>query len=144
MLTKKITYVDYNGEDRTETFYFNLTKAELTKLQFSHSGGYGEYLQRIVAAKDLPALMEAFDNLIDLSYGEKSDDGKRFIKSPELTKAFKETEAYSELFSELLTNSDAASAFANGIMPKFDLTEEQQAEVNARTKELIEAKKSQQ
>lgn len=143
MLTKKITYVDYNGEERTETFYFNINEAELTKLQFMHPGGYSEYLNRIIDAKEVAPLMQAFDDLIDLSYGEKSEDGKRFVKSPELSKAFKETEAYSQLFKELLTNGEAAAAFASGILPAIDLPEDKQAELNARTKDLIEAKKAQ-
>ena len=139
MLAKKITYIDYNGLERTETFYFNLSKAELTKLQFMHPGGYSEHIERIVAAGDLPALMEEFDNLIEISYGEKSEDGKHFVKSPEMAKAFKETEAYSELFTELITESDAAAAFVNGIMPKQSLSESQKAEVAARTKQLLDS-----
>lgn len=141
MLTKKITYTDYNGEERTETFYFNISKAELTKLQFMHPGGYSEYLERIIASKDIAQLMQAFDDLVDLSYGEKSEDGKRFIKSAELTKAFKETEAYSEMFTELLSNAEAAQQFATGILPPIDMTEDEKAKLNARTKELIDSKK---
>lgn len=141
MLTKKITYTDYNGEERTETFYFNISKAELTKLQFMHPGGYSEYLERIIESKDIAQLMQAFDDLVDLSYGEKSEDGKRFIKSKELTKAFKETEAYSEMFTELLTNDEAAQAFASGILPRIEVPEEEKAKIAARTKELIESKK---
>ena len=141
MLTKKITYTDYNGEERTETFYFNISKAELTKLQFMHPGGYSEYLERIIESKDIAQLMQAFDDLVDLSYGEKSEDGKRFIKSAELTKAFKETEAYSEMFTELLTDDGAAQAFANGILPQIEVPEEEKAKIAARTKELIESKK---
>lgn len=141
MLTKKITYTDYNGEERTETFYFNISKAELTKLQFMHPGGYSEYLERIIESKDIAQLMQAFDDLVDLSYGEKSEDGKRFIKSKELTKAFKETEAYSEMFTELLTNDEAAQAFASGILPQIEVPEEEKAKIAARTKELIESKK---
>lgn len=142
MLAKTITYTDYEGEERTETFYFNITKAELTKLQFKYPGGYSNRLERILAAKDAVALMKEFEDLIDLSYGSKSDDGRRFIKSEELTEAFKQTEAYSELFTQLLTDPEAASAFVNGIMPKVDLTEEQQAELNSKMKNLIDAKAS--
>lgn len=141
MLTKKITYTDYNGEERTETLQFNLTKAELTKLEFKHPGGYSKYLERIIEERDTVELMQAFEDLIDLSYGEKSDDGKRFVKSDTLTQEFKQTEAYSEIFTELLTNSDAAQAFFNGILPVVDIPEEERAKIAARTKELIESKK---
>lgn len=141
MLTKKITYTDYNGEERTETFYFNITKAELTKLQFKHPGGYSEYLERIIESKDVAELMQAFEDLIDLAYGEKSEDGKRFVKSRELTEAFKQTEAYSELFVELMTDGDASSAFANGILPELDIDETKKAELEAKAKALIDSKK---
>ena len=142
MLTKTVTYTDYDGQERTETFYFNLTKAELTKLQYKHPGGYGEYLKRITESKENAQIMQAFEDLVDLSYGVKSEDGKRFIKNETVLEEFKQTEAYSELFVELLTNVDAATAFANGILPDMDLTEAQKAEINEKTKALIDSKKA--
>ena len=117
MLKKTITYVDYNGTERTEDFYFNLSKAEIAKMELEIPGGMTEMLKRITAAQDTPSLVKIFEDLILRSYGVKSDDGKRFIKSPELKEEFKQTEAYSELFMELATNADAASAFINGIIP---------------------------
>lgn len=141
MFTKKITYTDYNGEERTETFYFNISKAEVMEMQFQHPGGYTEYLERIIEAKDQPSLMEAFTVFITNAYGEKSEDGKRFIKSPELSEAFKQTEAYSELFMELLGDADFAATFIEGILPQVEMTEEQRAELAAKTKALIDSKK---
>lgn len=117
MLKKTITYVDYNGTERTEDFYFNLSKAEIAKMELEIPGGMTEMLKRITAAQDTPSLVKIFEDLILRSYGVKSDDGKRFIKTPELKEEFKQTEAYSELFMELATNADAASAFINGIIP---------------------------
>ena len=117
MLKKTITYVDYNGTERTEDFYFNLSKAEIAKMELEIPGGMTEMLKRITAAQDTPSLVKIFEDLILRSYGVKSDDGKRFIKTSELKEEFKQTEAYSELFMELATNADAASAFINGIIP---------------------------
>lgn len=117
MLKKTITYVDYNRTERTEDFYFNLSKAEIAKMELEIPGGMTEMLKRITAAQDTPSLVKIFEDLILRSYGVKSDDGKRFIKTPELKEEFKQTEAYSELFMELATNADAASAFINGIIP---------------------------
>lgn len=117
MLKKTITYTDYNGEERTEDFFFNLTRAEITEMELSKVGGFSETIQRITKAKDIPAIMEIFKELILKSYGEKSADGRRFIKSKELSEAFSQTEAYSNLFVELAEDSTAASAFVNGIMP---------------------------
>lgn len=117
MLKKTITYTDYNSVERTESFYFNLTEAELTEMEMSTSGGLAEAIQKIVDAKDTVAIIKVFKDLILRSYGEKSADGKYFKKSEELSIAFSHTEAYSKLFMELATNSDAASQFVNGIMP---------------------------
>ena len=117
MYKKTITYPDYNGEEIKEDFYFNLTKAEILEMQLEKEGGLAEKIQAIVDSKNVPELIKIFKELILRSYGKKSDDGKRFIKSPELSRVFTQTEAYSELFMELATDSDAASAFINGIIP---------------------------
>lgn len=120
MLKRELTYTDYNGVERTEPFYFNLTKAELMEMEMSTTGGLAEMIQRIVAAQDTPSIMKVFKELILKAYGEKSADGKRFIKSPELSEAFAQTEAYSELFMELATDADAATKFINAIVPAMD------------------------
>ena len=117
MYKKTITYPDYNGEEIKEDFYFNLTKAEILEMQLEKEGGLAEKIQAIVDSKNVPELIKIFKELILRSYGKKSDDGNRFIKSPELSREFTQTEAYSELFMELATDSDAASAFINGIIP---------------------------
>lgn len=117
MLKKSIKYIDYDGNEREEDFYFNLNKAEITEMELSKQGGLSEYIKRIVAAQDAPSLVELFKELICKSYGEKSLDGKRFVKSKELTEAFTQTEAYAELFVELASNAEEATKFVNGIMP---------------------------
>lgn len=118
MLKKTITYTDYNGAQRTEDFYFNLSKAEIMEMEMGTSGGLAEMIQKIVAAQDAPAIIKIFKDLVLKAYGEKSPDGKRFIKSEEISTAFSQTEAYSQLFMELATNSDAAAEFVNGIVPQ--------------------------
>lgn len=117
MLKKTIKYTDYNGVERTEDFYFNLSKAEVMEMEMSTTGGLAEMINRVVAAQDTPSIIKIFKDLILKAYGEKSADGKRFIKSPEIADAFSQTEAYSILFMELATDADAASAFVNGITP---------------------------
>lgn len=121
MLKKTITYVDYNSEERKEDFYFNLSKAEIMEMELSTTGGLAEMIQRIVAAKDAPAIIKIFKDLVLKAYGEKSPDGKRFMKVDDNGKplyiAFSQTEAYSQLFMELATDADAAAAFVNGIIP---------------------------
>ena len=120
MLKKTITYTDYNGVERKEDFYFNLTKAEIMEMEMSISGGLTEMINRIVAAQDAPAIVKIFKELVLKAYGIKSPDGKRFIKSEELATEFAQTEAYSQLFMELATDADAASAFVNGIVPNIE------------------------
>ena len=117
MLKKTVTYVDYNGNERTEDHYFNLTRAEVTEMEMSVSGGLAEMIKRIVAAQDGKQIIETFKDLILRAYGEKSPDGRRFIKNQELRDAFAQTEAYSQIFMELATDADAAAAFVNGIVP---------------------------
>ena len=117
MLKKTITYVDYNGTERKEDFYFNLSKAEIMEMEMGTTGGMVEMINRIVAAQDAPAIIDVFKKMILRAYGEKSADGKRFIKSKEISEAFSQTEAYSQLLMELATDADAASKFVNGIVP---------------------------
>lgn len=117
MLKKTITYRGYNDEEYTEDFYFNLSRAELVMMESSVAGGMRSYYERIVQAKDTVAVMECFRDLIHMSYGEKSPDGKRFVKSEELFKAFEQSEAYSELVMDLLSDAGKALDFVNGIMP---------------------------
>lgn len=117
MIKKTITYSDFNGNERTEDFYFNLTKAEITKMELSIKGGLAEMIQRIVAAQDTPAIIEIFEDLIKRSYGVKTPDGRGFTKKAEDLDAFIATEAYSQLFMELATDADAAAKFVNGVVP---------------------------
>lgn len=117
MLKKTITYTDYNGTERTEDFYFNLSKAEVMEMELSTTGGLAEMIKKIVAAQDAPAIIKIFKDLVLKAYGEKSADGKRFIKSDEIRESFSQTEAYSQLFMELATDADAAAKFVNGVLP---------------------------
>ena len=117
MIKKTITFTDFNGNERTEDAYFNLTKAEITKMELSIKGGLAEMIKRIVDAQDTPAIIEVFEDLIKRSYGVKTPDGRGFLKRPEDLEAFMATEAYSQLFMELATDADAASKFVNGIIP---------------------------
>ena len=117
MLKKTITYTDFNGVERKENFYFNLTKAEVIEMEMSVNGGMAEQIQKIIDAQDVATIIKVFKEIILKAYGVKSDDGRRFIKSKEVTDDFAQTEAYSILFTELATDAEAAAAFINGIMP---------------------------
>ena len=118
MLKKTITYTDYNGTERTEDFYFNLTKAEILDMEMSEAGGLTAKLNRIIESKDSRELMRHFKYIIHKSYGVKSDDGRRFVKSDEISTGFEQTEAYEELFMELFSDATKAAEFVNGIVPQ--------------------------
>lgn len=122
MLKKTFTYTDYNGIERTEEHFFNLTKAEVLELEATTTGGLSEYIKRIVAAQDMPAIFDIFKKIVMLSYGKKSDDGRRFMKKDRdgypFAEEFAQTEAFSELLTELATDDKAAADFMNGIVPK--------------------------
>ena len=116
MLKKTIAYTDLNGIKRTEDFYFNLSKPEIIKMQTSVKGGYDVQIKGIAANKDGGQIMEFFEELISKAYGEKSEDGRRFMKSEEISRSFMETPAYEILFEELITNDEAAADFVNAVM----------------------------
>ena len=118
MLKETVTYEDFNGEKRTEEFHFHLTKAEVTELEVSEKEGLANTIETIIAEKDFGNLVRIFKKLILISYGKKSPDGRRFIKTDELRREFSQTAAFSEIFMKLATDSDAAKTFVNGIMPK--------------------------
>lgn len=144
MLKKPITYTDFNGVEVTEDFYFNLTKAELFELEMGHEGGLSESLKKIVASEDGKRIMEEFKNIILKAYGEKSLDGKKFVKSQHLRDEFESTEAYSELFVSLVTDPEAAAEFISGIMPQdlmkqAQMTMDQEIEQNGSAEEPAES-----
>lgn len=118
MYKKTVTYEDYKGNTRTEDFYFNLNKAELVELELSTKGGLTVTMDRIIAAQDNPTLFKIFKDLVSKSYGVLSDDGRKFIKNQEVLDDFMQTEAYSIIFSELVTNAEAAAEFFNNVIPQ--------------------------
>ena len=118
MLKKTIKYIDYDGRERNENFYFYLSKAELMEMELGVDGGMQQMIQLIIDKQDIPKIMAAFKKIILKAYGEKSPDGRRFIKSDALSEAFSQTEAYSNLYMELVTDAKAAAAFINGIVPE--------------------------
>lgn len=117
MYVKKIKYTDYDGNEREEKFYFNLNKAELIKLQHSVNGGYQSYLKRLTETQNEAEIMDIYTKFVDLTYGVKSIDGKRFIKNKEVLDEFVQSEAYSEFFTELMSSQKAQLEFIKGIMP---------------------------
>lgn len=128
MLKKSITYETYTGEEVTEDFYFNLTKAELVELEMSHKGGLSESLKKIIATEDGAEIIKEFKKIVLGAYGKKSEDGRRFIKNQQLRDEFESTEAYSVLFMELVTNAEAAAEFVNAVIPR-DLKAEGQLQL---------------
>lgn len=138
MLKKTIEYVDYEGEKRVEDFYFNLSQAEVTQWMMQ-PGNYtlDKVLLTLVKAKNGRRMMEVIEDLILRSYGEKSFDGKRFIKSEEMREEFKQTEAYSNLFMELITDDTKAADFILGIFPK-DLSDKIRTSMNDQSQMIPE------
>lgn len=123
-------YEDYNGVEREEDFYFNLTTTELMKMEYGTEGGLAEKIKKINAAKDTIQIMNTFEEFLKISYGQKSDDGKRFIKSPELLKEFMETPAYSQIYMRLGTDEKAAVDFINHVVPANILAQANKVESN--------------
>ena len=137
MVVKKIKYTDFNGVEREEEFMFNLTEAEITEMELTTDGGLSDSIKKIISAQNTPEIIKTFKMLLLKSYGEKSADGRRFIKSEELTEAFTQTNAYSQFFMELATDDKAAIAFVNGIIP--DSMRERVAEDGSNASDLTPA-----
>lgn len=134
MIKKTIKYTDYNGVERTEDFYFNLSKAELMETELSVNGGFIEMIKSLYTMQDYASISQIFKKLLLMSYGRKSADGRRFIKEENgvrLSDEFKETEAYSTLYIELTTDTAAAVAFVNGVIPE-DVAKKAAEEASAR------------
>lgn len=117
MIKKTITYVDFNDIERTETFYFNYSKAELLEMEMTTEGGFVERVQRIIDAKDSGSLVKLWKKFVIDAYGVKSDDGRRFMKNDEIRAAFVECPAYSTIFMELATDDVAGAEFVKGVVP---------------------------
>lgn len=118
MFKDKVTYTDYNGVEREEEFFFNLNEAELFEMQNSVRGGLTEKVKKIMETKNTPEIIKLFKEIMQMSYGVKSDDGRRFIKNKEVLDEFTQTEAYSKIYMKLATDSDYAAKFINEIIPK--------------------------
>jgi hypothetical protein len=117
MLKKTITFKDLDGNDVSEEFYFNLSKAEITEMELSMDGGFSAYLRTIIESKDGAQIMATFKKIITASVGKRSEDGRRLIKNQEVIDDFVQSDAYSVLFMELVTNAEAAASFMQNIVP---------------------------
>lgn len=131
MWIETITYKGYDDTSYTEDFCFNISRAELIKMNYSVSGGMKELLKRIYQEKDNVKLYKLFEDLIDMSYGRKSLDGKRFEKSTEILNEFKQSEAYSEFIIKLMQDAKYAAKVVRGILPETDVSDEELARVTA-------------
>ena len=138
MYVKEMEYVDFNGVPRKEKFYFNLTKAEVLDMELGKTGGFTEYIRKIIQAQDTPELMSLFKMLLLKSYGVKSDDGRRFIKNDQVREDFEQTQAFSDLYMLLALNDKEASDFVNGIVPPDMKVDDEQK--NKFVKELVPQK----
>lgn len=118
MIKRTITYTDYNGVERKEVFYFNISEAELAKMELGTAGGMSAMLTRIIDSREDTEIANIFEQIVLAAYGEKSPDGKYFRKDPQMSKDFSYTEAYNKLYMELATDSKAAAEFIRGILPE--------------------------
>jgi len=136
MFKTEIEYVDYNGNQRKDTLYFNLSKAEMMEMELSTTAGVEEKLRMLIATKDNEAIVKTYKDLILKSYGIKSEDGTRFIKNVVLREEFEQSEAYSEFFMKLLSDTDFQAKFINGIISGVNVPEMNEEDAIAKLKEL--------
>ncbi len=115
MIKKTIKYTDFNGKENEETLYFNLSQTELTKMELGTQGGMSNYIKEAVESGDNGKILELFTKMLLESYGQKSEDGKRFVKSPKMKEEFAQSAAFDALFMEFIQHPETAEAFAKGI-----------------------------
>lgn len=139
MFFKTITYEDFNGLERKENFYFHFSEDEIVEMELTHNGGFSDFIRKIVDAKDQDMLIKEFKKFILKAYGEKSSDGRRFMKSEEISKAFSETPAFTKLYLELAFNAESASEFINNLIP-VEFSENIKKYINAGQKDEHELK----
>jgi hypothetical protein len=133
MLKLPTTYEDYNGVTHTEDFYFNITKPELIELEVEYKMGFQEHLQAIIETEDRKQLIAEFKRILTMTYGQKTPDGKRFIKNDELTEAFTQHPAYPVIYMLLATDYNYAADFIAGIVPK-DMSGDVRKELDNQTR----------
>lgn len=127
MFKKTVTYRDFNDVERTEEYFFHLSTTEVLKLEKNKDGSLSEQLEKIQRDEDEAAMLDMITKLVLLAYGEKSEDGRRFVKSDKLVEEFTETEAYSQIFLDIMTNENELIDFITGILPKEMSQEVQKA-----------------
>lgn len=117
MLRKSVNYTDFDGNNRTEVLYFNISKPELLDYLADKGDNFESYVRKLTETSNLKGIMDLFKEIVVISYGEKSEDGRRFIKSEQMSKEFMQTEAYNTLFEELIADPKNAIAFIKGVIP---------------------------
>ena len=125
-ITRK--FEDYNGVEKEQDFWFNLSKADILKMELSEEGGMDKRLDKLVKTKDMKEAIRVFEGLLLMAYGVKTDDG-RFVKNDQVRAEFASSAAYSDIYFELATNPEAAQKFVEGVIPKFE--EQQVASIPA-------------
>lgn len=117
MFTVNVTYIDFDDQEYTERLYFNMTKVEFMRWQAESGDNLTERMKTALEKHDSSKIMDYFEELIRRSYGEKSDDGKRFVKDPQKTRDFMTSAAYDELFWRITQNQEECNAFMRGVLP---------------------------
>lgn len=123
MIKKTITFEDFNGNQITEDFYFNLTVDEILSMEYSEKGGLSEHVKSIIASNDNAQIYLKFKDIILAAYGEKSEDGLRFVKNDKIKEEFSQTNAFSELLFNFMKNPDEAATFVNALVPQDKISE---------------------
>lgn len=117
MFKHTVKYVDFDGNNREEDLYFHLSPAEMTQFEYSVKGGMRNLLEKAIKDQDGPTLMQFFVRIVEMAYGRKTNDGRRFEKSREIYDDFAQTNAYNALFMELVTDENFTKKFVDAVFP---------------------------
>lgn len=115
MFKHSVEYVDFNGSDRKEDLYFHLSLPEVTRLEAEIGMGLEDYIKGLTTNQELNTLLAFLERMLLSSYGQKTSDGKSFIKSQVIREAFEYSQAYAEIFEQVLSNPDLARKFGENV-----------------------------
>lgn len=118
MITKTISYKNYNDLQVTRVFYFNWTIDEIAEWELSTPGGVQNWMDGIVKARSNETVMAIFRKVVGSSIGERTDDGEGFVKSKKARKQFIGSRAYDAMLIEFMENADRFANFFNELLPE--------------------------
>ena len=115
MFTHTVEYVDFNGNSREEKLHFHLSLPEVTRIEAEIGKSLEDHIKELTTNNRLKDLLDFLEKMLLTAYGEKTEDGKSFRKNAEIRDMFEHSQAYAEIFEQVLTNHGLARKFGEQV-----------------------------